>query len=109
MYATNIIIENPPPLHEELPEFSMVPDADGNLYPVNTIEALTEPQPFFSVESDVSFELYTQQNQRDAQILVPGNWESVSNSNFNPEHQTRIAIHGWRSDGSLTVQFGDGI
>lgn len=51
--------------------------------------------PYFDVDQDVRFELYTPKNPKEPQMLTLNNYTTVKQSNFNWWHQTRILIHGW--------------
>lgn len=97
--------ENPPPEQLDDQEWSMIPDEDGNLYMVNTAEALSEPQQPFVAHTGVIFELYTLDNPTNAQILHTGNAQELAASNFNPARPTRFVVHGWNSRGGLTTIF----
>lgn len=61
------------------------------------------------VDKDVRIELYTLKNPNEAQLLSIGDSNSVRKSNYNAKNPTRIFIHGFQSDGSLTRIFIDGI
>ncbi|XP_037931825.1 lipase member H-like [Teleopsis dalmanni] len=45
----------------------------------------------------VKFYLFTRENPKDPQILSIYDLNSINISNYNPEHRTKIIIHGWRS------------
>lgn len=61
--------------------------------------------PNFSVEEGVFFELFTQNNPTEADILQLNNYSSIQQSNFDAKKPTRMFIHGWNSDGSLPPLF----
>ncbi|XP_026747854.1 pancreatic lipase-related protein 2-like [Trichoplusia ni] len=42
-----------------------------------------------------SYHLFTRENPSVSQILRVNDDESALNSNFNPQHRTRLIIHGW--------------
>lgn len=86
------------------PRLSYVPVEDGTLTR-GTIKGMNEP---FSPETDVQFELYTQRNTNEAQIISPLNLTSIEASNFNASNPTRYFIHGWRSSGKWTKRFVNG-
>ncbi|XP_031623460.1 pancreatic lipase-related protein 2-like [Contarinia nasturtii] len=62
---------------------------------------------FFSVENDVIFQLFTQKNPTEPQILELNNDTTVKTSHFDWRNPTRILIHGWCSEGLLTPRFAD--
>lgn len=86
----------------------MVPDVSGNMRMVNTFSAMHDPVPFFNAEIGVIFELYTPENPLEAQYLTVGDLPALLASNFNPGRRTRIGVHGWNTDGSLTGRFQEG-
>lgn len=86
----------------------MVPDQSGNMRMVHSFFAMNEPVPFFNANISVIFELYTPENPRVAQILTVDDLPSLLASNFNPRRRTRIGVHGWNTDGSLTGTFQTG-
>lgn len=91
----------------DLEEWVFVPGRNGTIERVNLAEA--EIQPYFLVEEDVSFELYTLKNQATPQILSMNNITSITASNFNKKIPTRIYIHGWQEyGGNMKHTFNDG-
>lgn len=78
------------------PRWNIVPDGEGKfrIVDINTVEF--EPEPAFNPEVDTAFLLFTGSNPTGGQRIT---WttESISNSNFNPNHPVRILIHGWNS------------
>lgn len=82
------------------------PDGDGNIQIASlkndTIEGRSESQ-FADMKSDIHFELYTRRHQvvstrskRRRKRQKPDLDEF--NAYFEPNHQTKILIHGWMSD-----------
>lgn len=62
---------------------------------------------------DIKFYLYTRKNTKDRQsIRVDETWEksNLSNSFFNPNHPTKVIVHGYNSDMFLTplIQMKEG-
>lgn len=96
---------NPPTAVENEGEWCLIPDVDGNLYKVNTMQAMMEPLPYFSPRFGVKFELFTKSNPDQAQRLDPENLEALKTSNFNPNRPTRFVTHGWRAGGYLIELF----
>lgn len=73
------------------------------------MEALEQPQLYFTAEADVTFELYTLQNVIKPQIISILNTTTVTSSNFNKTHPTRIYIHGFQEyGGNMKKCFNDG-
>lgn len=89
--------------------WALVPSRFGFPIPVNVAKFLASPRPFFDVNSDVEFDLYTLKNKEEPQILVLGDVESIKSSNFNKNVPTRIYVHGWQEHGSTMKRtFNDG-
>lgn len=106
--AIEVIVENPPTEHVDNPEWTMIPDEAGQLHMVNTFSAMTEPVPLFNAEIGVIFELYTLRNPTEMHQLQTGNVDGLASSYFDPSRPTRIVIHGWNSQGSVTTTFQKG-
>lgn len=86
-----------------------MPTRNGLPTRVNLAEAMAQVQPFFLVENDVTFELYTLKNKINPQILSMDNITSITESNFNKNVPTRIYIHGWQEYGGIMKKcFNDG-
>lgn len=105
----DLSVSNPPPLPStiENENVTYIQDGLGHLQKVNIDKANNESAPYFSVEDDIIFELYTRKNPTKPQILTLNNYTSVKESNFNWRLPTRIFIHGWYSLGLLTPRFAD--
>lgn len=89
--------------------WTFVPTRGGFPIPVNIMEALEQPQLYFTAEADVTFELYTLQNVIKPQIISILNTTTVTSSNFNKTHPTRIYIHGFQEyGGNMKKCFNDG-
>lgn len=84
-----------------------VNDGHGHLYKVDIEQAKNVSDPYFSVENDIRFELFTPKNPTKPQILVYNNYTTVKKSNFNWWYPTRILIHGWMSEGMLAPKFAN--
>uniref|UniRef100_A0A1B0DR54 Uncharacterized protein n=3 Tax=Phlebotomus papatasi TaxID=29031 RepID=A0A1B0DR54_PHLPP len=77
-------------------EWAMIPDAEGHFHLVNVKEAMeAEPENFYNPETDIVYLLFTRSNPTSGQTIIRNNAASLANSNFNPNHPTRILIHGW--------------
>lgn len=86
-----------------------MPTRSGIPVPVNIESAFSQPQLLFNVDNDVVFELYTQKNKNEPQILTMRNISSFTTSNFNGSLPTRIYIHGWQEYvGTMKKYFNDG-
>lgn len=108
-FADQLIeIENPPSGEENEGELCLIPDINGNLYVVNTSEALSEPIPHFSPRFAVHFDLFTLDNKQEGQPLNALDENLLHNSNFNSSRPTRFVTHGWNSRGFLTNLFREG-
>lgn len=84
------------PSSEDESDFTIVYDKkDGyKKVPLTDIQG-EEVVPFFDVQQDVRFELFTPKNPTVPQILTLNNYTTVKQSNFNWWHPTRIMVHGW--------------
>jgi len=96
---------------EEAPEgWEWIPQADGSFKLVSVAE-LEVPldAEFYKYDAyrDMVFYLYTRKNPKEPQIVKIDDIESLKASNFNPAHETRMAIHGWggngRTDGTVLL------
>lgn len=102
----NLVIANTLDLKEER---VFVPNQFGYPIPVNVSEVLASSQPYFDVNNDVRFDLYTMKNKDEPQILVLNDIDSIKSSNFNRTLPTRIYVHGWQEHGSVIRKtFNDG-
>lgn len=90
-------------------ELIFVPTYDGRITRINVTEASLQAQPYFEVEQEVAFELFTLKNPNKVQILSLNNITSITASNFNKKVPTRIFIHGWQEySGTLKKIFIEG-
>lgn len=105
----DVAVENPPSADENEGETCYIPGGDGNIYQVNTAEAMTEDVPYFEPRFSVRLELFTPENPRQAHLIDASNPASLSSSNFSPDRPTRFVTHGWRAGGSLTRPFSEGL
>jgi len=70
----------------------------GEEFDINVVGRIKNP--FFDAYKDVEFELYTQKNPEKHQRVIIDNFDSLKASNFNPQHPTRLIIHGAKTNGS---------
>lgn len=87
--SLSISVPNAPPSEDES-DFTLVYDKrDGfKKIPLSDIQE-DEVVPFFDIEQDVRFELFTRKNPKVPQILTLNNYTTVKQSNFNWWYQTR--------------------
>lgn len=86
-----------------------MPTRNGSITRVNLAEAMAQVEPYFLVEEDVQFELYTLNNKITPQVLSMDNVTSITASNFNKNVPTRIYIHGFLEyGGNMKRLFNDG-
>lgn len=64
--------------------------------------------PYFDLQTDVYFELYTRTNPDKPYLINMSDIDSLRNSPFNRNHPTRIAVHGWRAVGEMFELLIDG-
>jgi pimeloyl-ACP methyl ester carboxylesterase len=86
-------------------EMVLVPDGQGHFHYVDLKMAQLEAdaEPFFNGESDMRFLLFTRSNPTEPHEIQILNQASIDNSNFNPNHPTRITIHGWNGNANSGV------
>lgn len=106
VWAFDLPVLNPPPMHDETNSTKLAEILGFN--PETDIDSLENaPLPFFSVDEDVRFELYTMKNPKEAQVLELNNYTTVKKSHFNWLRPTRIIVHGWMSDETFVSDFAD--
>lgn len=79
-----------------------MPDGDGRMHLIDSTPNDVQIEPFFNAEVDTAFLLFTRSNPTVAQRIT---WTaaSISGSNFNSAHPTRVLIHGFNSGPSSGV------
>lgn len=79
-------------------ELIYIPDRNGNFYWHNT----SEIRPNVYQIKIIKYFLYTRKNKEEGegQRIFINYKENVTNSNFNPDHPTRVLIHGFFNDGN---------
>ena len=82
--------------------WNLMPDGDGQMHVIDAAPELQEAEPFFNAEVDTTFLLFTRSNPTTGQRIT---WTaaSISGSNFNSAHSTRVLIHGFNSGPSSGV------
>jgi pimeloyl-ACP methyl ester carboxylesterase len=90
---------------DESPEWSLVPDGNGNFHYIDAKAQYNEPEPepFFNAPNDVIFRLFTRRNPTAPQTITFNNAGSLTGSQFNAAHPTRFIIHGWNNDGGSPI------
>lgn len=75
-----------------------IPDRNGNFYWYNT----SETRPNVYKIKIIKYFLYTRKNKEEGegQRIFINDKENVTNSYFNPDHPTRVLIHGFFNDGN---------
>ncbi|XP_059061603.1 pancreatic lipase-related protein 2-like [Achroia grisella] len=98
--ATAYIATAVPIKEEELkvyPRFVSFPDGEG-LPHIADLQAEPDHALLEEIQRDPANNLYllfTRNNPTQAQTLIINNAESILNSNFNPEDNTIVIVHGW--------------
>lgn len=91
----NIQVPIPPP-KQHATDFTLIYDEKEGFKKVPLDEVqFDEVVSHFDVEKDVRFELFTDKNPSQPQLLMVDNYTTIYQSNFNWRYQTRILIHGW--------------
>lgn len=73
-----------------------MPDDSGRMHLIDAAPNKILPEAFFNAEADTRFLLFTRSNPTTGQRLL-STAASISGSNFNSAHPTRILIHGFNS------------
>lgn len=60
----------------------------------------------FDANEDIYFELYTNENPENYQVIR--NSQAIRSTTFNPYRPTRIFVHGFRSDRNTIKQYSKG-
>lgn len=83
----------------------MFADDDGRMHLIDAAPEEIIPEPFFNAVTDTNFLLFTRSNPTVAQRIT---WTaaSISASNFNSAHPTRVIVHGFNSGPSANVATG---
>lgn len=76
----------------------MIADGEGRVHLSDLMPDQVELEPFFNADTDIIYMLFTRENPTAGQRL-DSNIDSVRNSNFNVNRNTRFMIHGWNADG----------
>lgn len=74
---------------EDADQWHLLFDGDGNLRIVDVYEPEDEITPFFNVNTDVIFRVFTRRNPTAGQVITIGNAASIANSQFTSAHPTR--------------------
>lgn len=106
-YEMDILIDMPPP-KDVKGKTAIIPTADGGYVEVDVEWAMGLRRPYFAIEHDVFYELYTRRNPEVPYLLNMSDPNSMRSSPFNGAHRTRIAVHGWRSFGEMRELLSDG-
>jgi Lipase len=82
--------------------WNLMPDGDGRMHLIDAAPNENLAEAFFNAEVDTRFLLFTRSNPTAGQRIT---WTSasISGSNFNSAHPTRILIHGFNSGPSSGV------
>lgn len=64
--------------------------------------------PYFDVETEMYFELFTRQNVVDSFRINISDPDLMSTSHFNAMHPTRIAVHGWKASSMFYEMLKEG-
>ncbi|XP_053684263.1 pancreatic triacylglycerol lipase-like [Sabethes cyaneus] len=94
----------------EVKPWAVISDSAGrarlvHINPGKVLVGENEPEPYFDPETDVVFRLFTRRNPVHGAIVNWADGATISNSNFNADHPTRILIHGWTEDDDATLFF----
>lgn len=102
------IVIDVPPSKDVKGKTAIIPTADGGYAEVDVELAMTQQTPYFDIDNDVYFELYTRSNPEVPFHINMSDPDSLGQSPFNRKHPTRIAVHGWRSVGEMRELLVDG-
>nr|AIC80931.1 lipase [Antheraea pernyi] len=88
---------------EGVSRYIWMPDGDGVPHLVDLQAPIDESVVTGRNGANNQYWLYTRQNPTNAQVLVNGNANSISNSNYNGNRPTKVIVHGWNSDGNSAL------
>ncbi|KAJ8736511.1 hypothetical protein PYW08_007167 [Mythimna loreyi] len=100
------VLEYPIPSYKEGDRFFYFPgDGDDTMHLVDAEEPadLAFIEEYTRNPANNKYWLYTRANPNSAQVLVPGNAGSVTNSNINFSRNTVFLAHGWKGNGENTM------
>lgn len=84
--------------------WNLLSDDEGRMHLIDVAPIEAHPEPAFNAEADTRFLLFTRLNPTGGQRI---SWTaaSISSSNFNAAHPTRLLIHGYNSgpNGSMNT------
>ncbi|XP_058467023.1 pancreatic lipase-related protein 2-like [Malaya genurostris] len=84
---------------EEDHQWHFTVDDEGRLHifssESNTVGIYSDVNPLFQPEKDIRFLLYTRSTGDSPHRIANNDYESITSSRFNPNHPTRVIIHGW--------------
>jgi pancreatic triacylglycerol lipase len=83
--------------------WEVVPDSEGFMHLVDLRSVEDSIEPSYVPETDLVFLLFTRQNPTMGQVIRFNDPQSIENSNFNPNHPTRLTIHGWNGSPRASV------
>ncbi|KAI8438251.1 hypothetical protein MSG28_010854 [Choristoneura fumiferana] len=104
--ASASVIKDPSEGYKDGDRYFFFPgDGDNILHLVDTLEPVDEAfiSEYARNPANNGYWLFTRANPNSAQILVIGDVNSVSNSNFDARKETVVLAHGWNGDGSNTM------
>ncbi|XP_037024712.1 uncharacterized protein LOC119066385 [Bradysia coprophila] len=83
------------PLLTKEHNWNLIADDGGRMHLIDTAISVTSSnEPRFVAFNDVVFRLFTRTNPTVAQIITIYNDGQLTSSAFNPNHLTRLHIHG---------------
>jgi hypothetical protein len=93
-FSLLVLLASPVPEAKDA-RWSLVPDAAGRMHLIDLDPFETPIEPFFNAAVDVRFLLYTRTNPTAGQRIILEDINSLRNSNYNANHETRFTVHGW--------------
>lgn len=85
----------------DAPQFAMVPDESG--WKLININEDPEPENFFTPESDIIFNLYTNEDQDGGRRIQWDNPAWIQETGFDASLPLRLTIHGWNGGPTSAV------
>ncbi|XP_045492970.1 pancreatic triacylglycerol lipase-like [Colias croceus] len=79
-----------------------MPDGEGIPRLVD-LQAEEEPDMSRNAGARNEYWLFTRNNRNNRQVLIHNNANSVRNSNYRSNRQTKVVVHGWNSNGNSEI------
>lgn len=83
--------------------FNFLADSNGKFYRLNVSHRELQSPTVYKTADSIEFLLVTRNYPNEMRPIVIGDVQSLCSSNFNPEHPTKILVHGWIANRSSPI------